>query len=76
MPEIQEMILSYQRLLGGNCFVMDQAEEDTTVLALKALANIGPVARAAGSGEGVTAVVRQVISSLSIDLCVYLTSRV
>jgi hypothetical protein len=46
------MIKNYERLLGGNCFTMDQEEEDTVVLTLKALGNVGRVADVAGDNVG------------------------
>ncbi len=43
VPEVRDVIIKYEQRLGVNCYAMGTDEEDTVVLALKALRNIGLV---------------------------------
>ena len=45
LPEVQAIITQYEQLLGSQCAVIDRAEEDKVVLALKALRTIGHLRR-------------------------------
>ena len=46
LPEVQEIILSYENLLGNQCIATGQDEEDHVILSLKALKTIGHLIRA------------------------------
>merc|ERR1711881_223071 len=46
LPEVQDIVLRYESLLGSNCLATGQMEEDRVILTLKALRNIGYVKRA------------------------------
>lgn len=41
LPEVIEIIQKFEQLLGSNCMATGQEEEDTVILSLKGLRNIG-----------------------------------
>ena len=41
LPEVQEIILTYESFLGNQCIATGQDEEDHIILSLKALKTIG-----------------------------------
>ena len=45
LPEVQEIIQSYEDLLGTQCIVTGQEEEDVIIISLKALKTIGHLVR-------------------------------
>jgi hypothetical protein len=45
LPEIQDIIIRFERLLGNRCMATGQDEEDRVILSLKGLRNIGQLHR-------------------------------
>ena len=45
LPEVQDIVLRYESLLGSSCLATGQDEEDRMILSLKALRNIGFIKR-------------------------------